>query len=198
MWQLERIDAILIEDVREGDMAALAELVEKYKRMAYRVAIKITKNHEDANDVVQDAFLKAYDSIHRFRMDSSFETWLYKIVVNLSINVVKRKKIRGECALSEGTVPQTREDVKRRVEVKNDPSIQAEKKELREWVTKAVDSLPVHHRTVVILHELEGLTHSEIASILNCSESTVRTRLHYARKRLRELLRPYMNSTMED
>jgi len=191
---VERIDAILIEDVREGDIAALAALVEKYKRMAYRVAIKITRNHEDANDVVQDAFLKTYDSIHRFRMDSSFETWLYRIVVNLSLNVVKRKKIRGECALSKETINQATKDVKRRVEVKNDPSIQAEKQELREWVTKAVESLPVHHRTVVILHELEGLTHSEIASILNCSVSTVRTRLHYARKRLRELLKPYVDS----
>ena len=192
---MERIDAILIEDVREGDMAALAALVEKYKRMAYRVAVKITNNHEDANDVVQDAFLKAYDSIHKFRMDSSFETWLYRIVVNLSINIVKRHKRRGECALSEEIIPQATQDVKRQVEFKNDPSIQAEKQELREWVTKAVDSLPVHHRTVVILHELEGLTHSEIASILNCSESTIRTRLHYARKRLRELLKPYIDST---
>ena len=192
---MERIDAILIEDVREGDMAALAALVEKYKRMAYRVAVKITNNHEDANDVVQDAFLKAYDSIHKFRMDSSFETWLYRIVVNLSINIVKRHKRRGECALSEEIIPQATADVKRQVEFKNDPSIQAEKQELREWVTKAVDSLPIHHRTVVILHELEGLTHSEIASILNCSASTIRTRLHYARKRLRELLKPYVDST---
>ena len=192
---MERIDAILIEDVRAGDMAALAELVEKYKRVAYRVAIKITKNHEDANDVVQDAFLKAYNSIHKFRMESSFETWLYRIIVNLSLNVVKRKKIRGECAFSKETISQATEEVKHRVEVKNDPSVQAEEQELREWVTKAVDSLPIHHRTVVILHELEGLTHSEIASILNCSESTVRTRLHYARKRLRNLLKPYVDST---
>jgi RNA polymerase sigma-70 factor (ECF subfamily) len=192
---VERIDAILIEDVREGDMAALAALVEKYKRMAYRVAIKITKNHEDASDIVQDAFLKAYDSIHKFRMDSSFETWLYKIVVNLSINAVKRKKRRRECLLSEEVIPQVAEDVKRKVKIKNDPFIQAEKQELRDWVTQAVDSLPVHHRMVVILHELEGLTHSEIASILNCSESTIRTRLHYARKRLRKLLKPYIDST---
>jgi RNA polymerase sigma factor (sigma-70 family) len=192
---VERIDAILIEDVREGDMAALAELVEKYKRVAYRVAIKITKNHEDANDVVQDAFLKAYNSIHKFRMESSFETWLYRIIVNLSLNVVKRKKIRGEYAFSKETISQATEYVKHRVEVKNDPSIQAEEQELRELVTKAVDSLPIHHRTVVILHELEGLTHSEIASILNCSESTIRTRLHYARKRLRSLLKPYVDST---
>lgn len=191
---MERIDAILIEDVREGDIAALAALVEKYQRMAYRVAIKITKNHEDASDVVQDAFLKTYDSIHKFRMDSSFETWLYRIVVNLSINAVKRKNRRRERTLSDEITPQVTEEVRRRVKLRNDPSIQAEKQELREWVTKAVDSLPVHHRTVVVLHELEGLTHPEIASILDCSENTIRTRLHYARKRLREVLKPYIDS----
>jgi len=192
---VERIDAILIEDVREGGIAALAALVEKYQRMAYRVAIKITKNHEDASDVVQDAFLKTYDSIQKFRMESSFETWLYRIVVNLSINAVKRKNRRRERTLSDEITPQVTENVKQRVKLKNDPSIQAEKQELRDWVTKAVDSLPVHHRTVVVLHELEGLTHAEIASILDCSESTIRTRLHYARKQLRELLKPYIDST---
>ena len=192
---MERIDAILIEDVREGGIAALAALVEKYQRMAYRVAIKITKNHEDASDVVQDAFLKTYDSIQKFRMESSFETWLYRIVVNLSINAVKRKNRRRERTLSDEITPQVTENVKQRVKLKNDPSIQAEKQELRDWVTKAVDSLPVHHRTVVVLHELEGLTHAEIASILDCSESTIRTRLHYARKQLRELLKPYIDST---
>ena len=191
---MEQTDALLIEDILEGDMAALAALVEKYKRMVYRVAIKITQNHEDADDVVQDAFLKVYDAIHTFRMDASFETWLYKVVVNLSINAVKRQKRRRECALSEGMLAEAAVDVKRRAKLHADPHIHAEKQELREWVTKAVDSLPFHHRTVVILHEFEGLTHAEIATILNCSEGTVRSRLHYARKRLRERLKPYVNS----
>jgi len=187
-----RTDAILIEDIREGDMEALATLVEKYKRMIYRVAVKITQNHEDANDVAQDAFLKVYDSIDKFRMDSSFETWLYRIVVNMSINLVKSRRRRRECVYTKDVDSEVVPDVRYEAESKGNPSVNAEKQELREWVTKAVDSLPVHHRTVVILHEFEGLTHSEIASILKCSEGTVRSRLHYARKRLRELLKPYV------
>jgi len=189
---VERTDAILIEDIREGDMEALATLVEKYKRMIYRVAVKITKNHEDANDVVQEAFLKVYGSIDKFRMDSSFETWLYKIVVNLSINLVKRRCRRRECVYEKDIDAEIAPDVRYKAESKDNPAVNVEKQELREWVTKAVDSLPVHHRTVVILHEFEGLTHSQIASILKCSEGTVRSRLHYARKHLRQLLKPYV------
>jgi len=192
---VERTDAILIEDIREGDMEALATLVEKYKRMIYRVAIKITENHEDANDVVQEAFLKVNGSINKFRMDSSFETWLYRIVVNMSINLVKRRCRRRECVYTKDIDSDIAPDVRYKAESKDNPAVNVEKKELREWVTKAVDSLSIHHRTVVILHEFEGLTHSEIASILKCSEGTVRSRLHYARKHLRALLKPYMEST---
>ena len=189
---MARTDAILIEDVREGDMEALAALVEKYKRMIYRVAVKITQNHEDASDVVQEVFLKVYDAIGKFRMDSSFETWLYRIVVNMSINLVKSRRRRKEFVYTKDVDAEIAPDVRYKAESKDNPYLNVEKRELREWVTKAVDSLPVHHRTVVILHEFEGLTHSEIASILKCSEGTVRSRLHYARKHLRELLKPYV------
>ena len=91
---MERIETLLIDELREGDMTALAILVEKYKRLVYRVAVQITKNHEDANDVMQDTFLKVYESIHSFRKDAAFETWLYRIVVNHATNLVKRRERR--------------------------------------------------------------------------------------------------------
>ena len=191
---MERTEALLIDDLREGDMTALAILVEKYKRLVYRLAIQITKNHEDANDVMQDTFLKVYESIHSFRKESAFETWLYRIVVNHAMNLVKRRKRRRESSLSAASETEIHPDVKRTADLVNDPHVNAERKELQKWVTQAVDSLPVKHRTVVILHEFEGLTHAEIASILNCSEGTVRSRLHYARNKLRELLKPYVDS----
>ena len=87
---MERIETLLIDELREGDMAALAILVEKYKRLVYRVAVQITKNHEDANDVMQDTFLKVYESIHSFRKDAAFETWLYRIVVNHATSTMLR------------------------------------------------------------------------------------------------------------
>ena len=192
---MERIETLLIDELRDGDMAALAILVEKYKRLVYRVAIQITKNHEDANDVMQDTFLKVYESIHSFRQDAAFETWLYRIVVNHATNLVKRRERRREYSLSVISETEIHPDLKRTAELANNPHLDAERKERQRWVTQAVNSLPLKQRTVVILHEFEGLTHPEIAAILNCSEGTVRSRLHYARQKLRDLLKPYIDST---
>ena len=192
---MERIETLLIDELREGDMAALAILVEKYKRLVYRVAVQITKNHEDANDVMQDTFLKVYESIHSFRRDAAFETWLYRIVVNHATNLVKHRERRRESPLSATSEMEIHPDLRRTVDLANNPQLNAERKERQRWVTQAVNSLPLKQRTVVILHEFEGLTHSEIASILNCSEGTVRSRLHYAKQKLKDLLKPYMDAT---
>ena len=192
---MERTEALLIDNLREGDETALAPLVEKYKRMVHRLAMQITKNHEDANDVMQETFIKVYQSIHTFRQEAAFETWVYRIAVNEALNFVKRRKRRRESPLSTTEESEYDPSVLHRAEIENDPQINAEKAELRHWVTKAVNSLSLKHRIVVILHELEGLTHTEIACIINCSEGTVRSRLHYARKQLRSLLKPYVDAS---
>lgn len=191
---MERIETLLIDELREGDMAALAILVEKYKRLVYRVAIQITKNHEDANDVMQDTFLKVYESIHSFRKDAAFETWLYRIVVNHATNLVKHRERRRESPLSGTSEMEIHPDLRRAADLASNPHLNLERKERQRWVTQAINSLPLKQRTVVILHEFEGLTHPEIASILNCSEGTVRSRLHYARHKLKDLLRPYVDA----
>ena len=192
---MERTEALLIDNLREGDESALAPLVEKYKRMVHRLALQITKNHEDANDVMQETFIKVYQSIHTFRQEAAFETWIYRITVNEALNFVKRRERRRETPLSTTEESEYDPSVRQKAEMENDPQVNAEKAELRHWVTKAVNSLSLKHRIVVVLHELEGLTHAEIASILNCSEGTVRSRLHYARKQLRSLLKPYIDAT---
>ena len=186
---MERTESILVADLCDGDMTALAILVDRHKDLVHRVAMQITKNSDDASDVLQDAFLKVYDSINAFRQESAFETWLYRIVVNLSIDAVKKRKRQQESMASLSEVS----DVHQSQDIQQDPTRQAEKNELQEWVTQAVNSLSIKHRAVVILHELEGLSHPQIADILDCSEGTVRSRLHYARKRLRVLLAPYID-----
>ena len=191
---MDRTEALLIADLCEGDETALAPLVERYKRMVYRLAVQITKNHADADDVMQETFIKVYRSIHTFRRDAAFETWLYRIVVNEALNFVKRRERRRECTFETATEAEYEATARYRAQLANDPQAHAEKAELRQYVTEAVNSLPLKHRTVVILHEFEGLTHAEIASILNCSEGTVRSRLHYARKKLRTLLKPYVDA----
>ena len=187
---MERTEAILVADLCDGDMTALAILVDRYKHLVYRLAIQITKNSDDASDILQDTFLKVYDSIHTFRHGSAFETWLYRIVVNLSIDTVNGRKRRQKSLIS--FLEKT--DISQKIERQQDPTLQVETNELQEWVTRAVNSLSIKHRTVVVLHELEGLSHPQIADILDCSEGTVRSRLHYARKKLRVLLNPYIRS----
>ena len=194
---MERTEALLIAELCEGDETAFAALVEKYKRMVYRIAMQITQNHADADDVMQESFIKAYRSIHTFRQDAAFETWLYRIAVNEALNFVKRRDRRREYAFDEETEAAIDPVTLRKAQEAQDPHLLAEKAELRHWVTKAVNSLSLKHRTVVHLHEFEGLTHAEIAAILNCSEGTVRSRLHYARKKLRTLLKPYVDASTE-
>ena len=192
---MERTEALLIADLCEGDETALAPLVEKYKRMVYRLAMQITKNHADADDVMQETFIKVYRSIRTFRKDAAFETWLYRITVNEALNFVKRRERQRVSTLETASESEYEAVTRYRAQVANDPHAHAEKAELRHHVTKAVNSLSLKHRTVVILHEFEGLTHAEIAAILNCSEGTVRSRLHYARKKLRTLLKPYVDAS---
>ena len=192
---MERTEALLIADLCEGDETALAPLVEKYKRMVYRLAMQITKNHADADDVMQETFIKVYRSIRTFRKDAAFESWLYRIVVNEALNFVKRRERQRESTLEIASEAAYEATTRYRAQIANDPHTHAEKSELRHHVTEAVNSLSLKHRTVVILHEFEGLTHAEIASILNCSEGTVRSRLHYARKKLRTLLKPYVDAS---
>ncbi len=192
---MERTEALLIADLCEGDETALAPLVEKYKRMVYRLAMQITKNHADADDVMQETFIKVYRSIRTFRKDAAFETWLYRIAVNEALNFVKRRERQRESTLETASEADYEAITRYRAQIANDPHVHAEKAELRHHVTEAVNSLSLKHRTVVILHEFEGLTHAEIASILNCSEGTIRSRLHYARKKLRTLLKSYVDAS---
>ncbi|RKU19433.1 RNA polymerase subunit sigma-24 [Candidatus Poribacteria bacterium] len=192
---MERTEALLIADLCEGDETALAPLVEKYKRMVYRLAMQITKNHADADDVMQETFIKVYRSIRTFRKDAAFETWLYRIAVNEALNFVKRRERQRESTLETASESEYEAITRYRAQIANDPHVHAEKAELRHHVTEAVNNLSLKHRTVVILHEFEGLTHAEIASILNCSEGTVRSRLHYARKKLRTLLKSYVDAS---
>ena len=191
---MERTEALLIADLCEGDETALAPLVEKYKRMVYRLAMQITENQADADDVMQETFIKVYRSIRTFRKDAAFETWLYRIAVNEALNFVKHRECQRASTLETTLEAEYEATTRYYAEIANDPHTQAEKAELRHHVTEAVNSLSLKHRTVVILHEFEGLTHPEIASILNCSEGTVRSRLHYARKKLSTLLKPYVDA----
>lgn len=192
------VDVLLVESLQHGETGALAELVHKYQHRIYRVAMQITRNHEDASDVTQETFLKVYESIYSLRRKAAFETWIYRIAVNKATNLVKRHHRRCESSLSTIRENDIHFGLRRNSNLVNIPHLNIEKQELRKTVTQAVNSLSLKHRTAIILYEFEGLTHTEIASILRCSEGTVRSRLHYARKQLRDRLQSYIDPVSMD
>lgn len=164
----------LVLAAQRGEEAAFSELVRRHQRRAYAVARAIVINHEDAEDAVQEAFLHAYRAIARFLPDQAFGAWLHRIVANAALDVTRRRKVRDADELPETVASPFR-----------DP---AEKGELRQRLTMALDTLPARQRAVIVLHDVEGYKHAEIGKMLDIPEGTARSDLHYARSQLRQLL----------
>jgi RNA polymerase sigma-70 factor (ECF subfamily) len=183
-------DEDLVRATLDNDEGAFRELMERYKRRAYGVALGIVGDPDEAQDVVQDAFVKAYYKLSDFRFGSNFYTWFYRLLVNQSIDRWRKTSrspavsfdeawVSGEAAEPEAIVyPKTPEEL-------------TGNRELAEGLTRAIAALPEYHRTVIILREIEGMAYEEIARILDCSVGTVMSRLHYARAKLKEALKGF-------
>jgi len=174
-------DIILVQKAKEGDKDAFCELVKKYKRQVYFVAYRMTNNHFEADDLSQEAFVKAYESIGNFKEKSAFSTWIYRIITNMTIDYIRKNRTKQVFELDEN------------ISIKNSYYINnpIEERELHKEIKKAIGSLPLEQRAVVELSILEGLTHKKIAEILDCPEKTVSWRLFQARNKLKEKLEIY-------
>jgi len=181
---MEDKDSYLVERCLQGDRSAFAIIVERYKRQIYSIAYSMTRNHADADDLSQDTFIKAYENLRRFNLGTNFCSWLCRIAVNLCIDYLRHKKRFPEDPLDNQSQMLSNPDL--------NPHDNVESNELMESIMAAVDSLPADQRTVVVLREVQGIGLKDIAEIMNCSESTIRWRLHYARKKLRKRLRSYV------
>ncbi len=183
-------DGVLVERVRGGDVAAFEPLVEKYRQRVYRLAYNVLRNQEDALDVAQDAFIKAYKALPSFRGQSAFYTWLFRIVMNVAHDKARQ---RGAAGRAFGTERVTEEEWERTMpDPGEDPGAAAARAEQRARITQALETLPEHHRAIIMLSDLEGLSYREIADVLNIPMGTVMSRLHNARKRLRSALGPML------
>ena len=182
---MQQTDSDLVERCLQGERTAFAAIVERYKARIYYIAYSMTHSHADADDLSQEAFIKAYENLHRFKLGTSFRSWICRIVVNLSIDHLRRKKRHPTDSLENHKF----ELVNRN---QNNPHKDLLSKELMDNITAAIDSLPQSQKTVVVLREIERMELPEIAAIMQCSQSTVRWRLHYARKKLRNKLRVYL------
>jgi RNA polymerase sigma-70 factor (ECF subfamily) len=186
-------DAALIERSRAGDVAAFEPLVEKYRQRVWRLAYNLLRDREEAWDVAQEAFIRAYQALPSFRGQSAFYTWLYRIVMNVAAD---RARARGARGRAFGTERVPEEDWERVLPdqrgADESPDAVAARGEQRQKIMRALDALPEHHRRIVVLSDLEGLSYREIAETLEIPMGTVMSRLHNARKRLRDALTPLL------
>lgn len=186
-------DAEIVRTVQAGDVAAFDQLILKYRGRLYGVVYNMTSNREDAADLTQDAFIKAFQSINRFQGQSSFFTWLYRIAINSTLTHLRKNRLRTFFSLEK--VDEEDRQSAEVIEALTDNS-GAERdtyvRELQEKLNEAMQKLSIKHRTVVTLFEIDGLSHQEIAEVMNCSVGTVRSRLHYAKQLLQAELQPYI------
>jgi RNA polymerase sigma-70 factor (ECF subfamily) len=188
---LPDVDRELVAKAQGGDDGAFDQLIEKYKARVYAVIYHMLGNNEDAADLTQEVFVKAFKAISSFRSQSNFYTWLNRIAVNTTINFIRLRK-EEHLSLDEFSS-----------EVEGDPSFQTlvsketadrdvDRDELQKKLNEALQKLSKEHRAVVVLHDIEGLRHHEIAKVLGCSEATARSRLFYAHQELQALLANYL------
>jgi RNA polymerase sigma-70 factor (ECF subfamily) len=186
-------DAALIERCRAGDVAAFEPLVEKYRQRVWRLAYNTLRDREEAWDVAQEAFIRAYQALPSFRGQSAFYTWLYRIVVNVAAD---RARSRGAQGRAFGTERVPEEDWDRVLPDQNPgeeaPDARALRGEQRARIVRALDTLSEDHRKIIMLSDLEGLSYREIAETLDIPMGTVMSRLHNARRRLRDALGPLL------
>lgn len=177
-----------MERAQRGDDAAFRELVERHQRRAFAVAVALVRDEHDAREIVQEAFLRVHRGLRSFTGGSAFFTWLYRIVHNLSIDLVRRPSRRDSGR--EQRVRLGEEDIPLLSRVEGaDPAATVRRNEIASRVAEALDALPPYHRGVIVMRELEGLSYEEMAQVMGVSKGTIMSRLFHARQKLQRALR---------
>jgi RNA polymerase sigma-70 factor (ECF subfamily) len=179
-------ESYLVTEAKSGNYAAFEELVNRYEKKIYRLGMNITGNPEDAEDVLQETFLKAFEHLPDFREDSRFYTWIVRIAVNEALMKLRKRRASKEVAMEDSADEDGEVMPREFADWKPNPEQQYARQELERILMTAVQSLPATFRTVFYLRDVEGLSTEETAQLLNLSEGAVKARLFRARLRLRE------------
>jgi RNA polymerase sigma-70 factor (ECF subfamily) len=185
-------DLVIVRKIQAGDVDAFDSLILKYRERVYSVIYNLTSNREDASDLTQETFIKAFQSINRFKGKSSFFTWLYRIALNTSLTHLRKNKLRRFFSFEKMVEEDHTEGFIENLKTESDSDKAALMTELQERLNDAFQKLSVKHRTVITLFEIDGLSHKEIADIVGTSIGTVRSRLHYAKQFLQGELKDYI------
>jgi RNA polymerase sigma-70 factor (ECF subfamily) len=183
------LDLDLVARAAGGDAGAFRDLVARHQRKASAVAFGIVRNPEDAREVVQDAFVRVYKHLGDFAGQASFSTWLYRIVVNLAIDALRRRNPGQHLELDDHTALEGAPQELLPFRGEGDPFATLDRARLVEHMQAALDALPTYHRTVILLREVEGMSYEEIATTMGISKGTVMSRLFHARRKMQKLLR---------
>lgn len=186
-------DAQLVRQAQGGDLEAYDQLVRRHQERVYATLYHMTSNHEDAADLTQDAFLKAYHALGGFKGDCSFFTWLYRIAVNRTLNFLKQRRNRTmHLSLNDLDLNAEHDPDMVALVSEQTPRRDMDLTELQQKLNAALLKLSEVHRMAVVLHDIQGLPHEEIAAIMDCNPGTVRSRLFYARQQLQAYLSDYL------
>ncbi len=181
-------DELLVERAKRGDVAAFEQLISQYEKKVYNLAYRLTGSHEDASDVAQEAFIRVYNSLPEFRGDSSFATWLYRIVNNVGMDELRKRKRQRVTSLDDTVTVDDGEISRQLADGADGPEQALERVETQRAVQESINSLDEEYRMVVVMCDLQGYSYNEIAETLGINLGTVKSRLHRARQALKEKL----------
>jgi RNA polymerase sigma factor (sigma-70 family) len=182
----------LVKLARRGDLKAYDELVKRYQERIYATIYHMTSNHEDANDLAQESFIKAFSALKSFKGGSTFYTWLYRIAVNKTINFLKQRKNKYHLSLNDIDFNAEHDPDLMALISDKTPIRDVALSELQKKLNEALLKLSEPHRMVVVLHDVQGMSHDEIADVMDCNIGTVRSRLFYARQQMQGQLADYL------
>ncbi len=184
-------DRVLIARAQEGDVAAFRQLVERHQRRAFAIALSLVRDENDARELVQDAFLRVYRGLNSFQGGSSFFTWLYRIITNLSIDLIRKPGRQladiDEARFESDESQEAEFPLLSRVDG-SDPVDVVRRREIAGRLQAALDALPPYHRGVIVMREIEGLSYEEMATAMGVSKGTIMSRLFHARQKLQKAL----------
>lgn len=182
-------DRALIERAQGGDRAAFRKLVERHQRRAFAIALGLVRDESDAREIVQEAFLRVYKGLDRFQGGSSFFTWLYRIVTNLAIDLMRKPGRKAQELVESHQVSEEESDFPLVARIDGaDPLDVVRRKEIANRIQTALDALPPYHRGVILMREVEGMSYEEMAQAMGVSKGTIMSRLFHARQKLQRAL----------